>query len=163
MSKQNFIKKPNLGQQAASIRRLYPDFEVQLEKYNQLIVYGYAKPTARSCLYNFKLVYRHNKRPVIHILDPVLERGLKGEKPPHLYGDWSLCLYLPGIKEFTDYDRLSDTIIPWISLWLYYYEDWLTNGNVWNGGGIHPNVMRKTEKKPYIRSSISKSISFVKK
>ncbi len=32
---------------------------------------------------------------------------------------------------------LADTILPWASLWLFYYEVWLATGE-WVGGGEHP-------------------------
>ncbi|MGH8092034.1 MAG: hypothetical protein ACREIF_00990 [Chthoniobacterales bacterium] len=31
--------------------------------------------------------------------------------------------------------RLADTIVPWTSRWLYFYEIWLATGE-WMGGGI---------------------------
>lgn len=103
-----------------------------------VVVRGELRPTARSCMYSFRLVYPQGKPPKVHILNPPLQKGQNGEKPPHLYEDNSLCLYLPSTGQFSKYDLLSETIIPWISLWLFYYEDWLVNGNVWNGGGVHP-------------------------
>jgi hypothetical protein len=30
---------------------------------------------------------------------------------------------------------IAATIVPWLSLWLYYYEVWLATG-AWEGGGI---------------------------
>lgn len=33
--------------------------------------------------------------------------------------------------------RIANTILPWTSLWLYYYEIWLGTGK-WEGGGDHP-------------------------
>jgi len=32
---------------------------------------------------------------------------------------------------------LADTILPWASLWFFYYEIWLATGE-WVGGGEHP-------------------------
>jgi hypothetical protein len=31
---------------------------------------------------------------------------------------------------------LADTILPWTSEWLFYYELWSVNGYEWLGGGI---------------------------
>jgi hypothetical protein len=31
--------------------------------------------------------------------------------------------------------KIATTIIPWLSLWLYYYEVWHATGE-WMGGGI---------------------------
>ena len=30
---------------------------------------------------------------------------------------------------------IATTIVPWLSLWLYYYEIWLATGS-WQGGGV---------------------------
>ena len=145
---------PNLAQQAAYIQRNHPNFKIRYLSHNQLEVRGSLQPSARSCAYFFRLTYRQHSRPVIHILSPELEKGATGEKPPHLYSDWSLCLYLPSAWEFSDYEWLNDTIIPWISLWLHYYEDWLVNGYIWNGGGMHPTPKPKKRNQQLIRPSI---------
>ena len=47
----------------------------------------------------------------------------------------NLCLYYPG--EWNSTMNISDTIIPWISEWLYYFEFWSITGK-WCGGGKHP-------------------------
>ena len=40
-------------------------------------------------------------------------------------------------RNLWDYnDDWSDTLIPWTSLWLYYYEIWIETGE-WVGGGKH--------------------------
>ncbi|SJM35583.1 conserved hypothetical protein [Mesorhizobium delmotii] len=41
--------------------------------------------------------------------------------------------------------RLDQSIVPWTSLWLFYFEDWLTDGE-WRGGGEHP-IHRDVEKR----------------
>jgi hypothetical protein len=33
--------------------------------------------------------------------------------------------------------RIADTIVPWLILWLFYYEIWHVTGE-WKGGGVHP-------------------------
>jgi hypothetical protein len=40
--------------------------------------------------------------------------------------------------------NISDTIIPWISEWLYYFEFWCITGE-WYGGGKHPTKKDKKE------------------
>ena len=47
----------------------------------------------------------------------------------------NLCLYYP--SEWNSTMNISDTIIPWISEWLYYFEFWCITGE-WYGGGKHP-------------------------
>ena len=33
--------------------------------------------------------------------------------------------------------RVDQTIVPWTTLWLFYFEDWLSSDE-WKGGGLHP-------------------------
>ena len=33
--------------------------------------------------------------------------------------------------------RLDQTIVPWTTLWLFYFEEWLASDD-WKGGGMHP-------------------------
>jgi hypothetical protein len=35
--------------------------------------------------------------------------------------------------------RLDRTIVPWIALWLFYFEEWLASDD-WKGGGMHPKI-----------------------
>lgn len=75
--------------------------------------------------------------PKTIIISPKLTSNSKGEEIPHLYSRENLCLYHPKYREFKRTDFLSDTIIPWTSLWLYYYEIWRVTDE-WLGGGEHP-------------------------
>lgn len=79
--------------------------------------------------------YRLGKRPRVHVVEPQLRKNYKGEAVPHLHADSSLCLYYPKYGEWRPSLSVADTIIPWASLWLYYYEVWLAVGE-WLGGGI---------------------------
>lgn len=134
----NVTKGINLARQAGYIKKKYPSFRVDMPKSASLVVHGALRPTARSCDYSFRMTYHIGSRPRVYIIDPPLSKNENNERPPHLYGDWSLCLYLPGTGQFSDKQWIGDTIIPWISLWLFYYENWLVNGYHWNGGGVHP-------------------------
>ena len=56
-----------------------------------------------------------------------------------MYEQDRLCLYLPGTGEWTSDKPIALTIVPWTSLWLYFYEVWRATGE-WLGGGIEPDV-----------------------
>lgn len=77
--------------------------------------------------------------PRVVVLTPRLEP--RDGRLPHVYHDpadppaSTLCLYLPG-DEWAPGDPLTETILPWASLWLYYYEFWRET-DVWIGGGMH--------------------------
>lgn len=74
--------------------------------------------------------------PEVRILSPTLKER-DGEPIPHVYPGNRLCLYLPFSGEWCSNKFLADTVVPWISLWLFYYEAWLATGE-WLGGGKHP-------------------------
>lgn len=132
----NFRRPKSIAAQISSLRSHFPNFSVTFSGHNSLKVSGELCPTARSVLYNFELDYVLKGKPVIKILNPVLIKNFKGDKIPHIYSDDSLCLYRPKYGEFTSSDLLSETIIPWAALWLYYYEVWHMTGE-WLGGGEH--------------------------
>ena len=95
------------------------------------------KPTELSVEYTIKIVARTNYNKVgIFVISPKVERYENGKKVPHLYLDGSLCLYYPGYHEWKYTDSWAETLIPWSSLWLFYYEIWQETGE-WLGGGIH--------------------------
>jgi len=132
--------------QYASIKKAFPGFDVTW-KNNIMVIVGNIKPTVLSRIYTVQIWYGEiNKKyiPKVTILNPKLEKNSKGEKIPHMYSEERLCLYFPKYKEFTSGKYISKTIIPWISLWLYYYEIWHITGK-WLGGGIHPTE-RKLKK-----------------
>ena len=90
----------NIARQAGYLKKKYTAFTVDLSKSGTLIVKGVLRPTARSCFYSFKMTYQIGFRPRVYLLDPPLQRNENNERPPHLYNDWSLCLYLPGTGQF---------------------------------------------------------------
>ena len=63
------------------------------------------------------------------------DKSLKYNDDIHLYGDLSLCLYHPTIDQSL-FRRLSlFEIVPWISEWIIFYEQWKKYG-VWLGEEI---------------------------
>lgn len=133
----NSIRLPKtLKQQAEAIRNRWPGFVVEIKR-GKLIAIGALRPTPRSEQYTVQITYSMNERPDIVLLSHKIERNFKNEKPEHLYSEDRLCLYRPIYGEFTFGDLICETIIPWISLWLYHYESWHLTGD-WLGGGEHP-------------------------
>lgn len=81
----------------------------------------------------------------IHVLDPpigALARAA-GVKLPHVYPNRkdpdmpALCVYDPEAGEWTSSMLLVDTIVPWTSEWLFFYEGWEIDGR-FGGVGRHP-------------------------
>lgn len=71
------------------------------------------------------------------MIEPKIKKYRNGVKVPHLYNDGSLCLFYPKNDEWNYKQLWLETLIPWTSLWLFYYEIWIETGE-WLGGGIHP-------------------------
>jgi hypothetical protein len=98
-----------------------------------------ASPTPLSRNYRVCIKLTQGQSPRIVIEDPNLVELAGGRKLPHVYGEApvSLCLYHPQRREWTPADRLDLTVVPWIYLWLFFFEEWLTSDD-WKGGGEHP-------------------------
>lgn len=136
MRNQIKIRGRSIAEQVGSMRSKYPQFSTTFT-YQSMKVEGNLQPTSRSLIYHFVLKYNLAESPKTKIVSPILQKNSKGEDIPHLYPGENLCLYHPRYAEFSRTDFLSDSIIPWTSLWLYYYEIWLITDN-WLGGGEHP-------------------------
>ncbi len=139
------VRDRSMAEQLTSIRSKYPHFTVAFTSHTSIKVTGEIQPTSRSVVYQFVLKYNLVERPKTKIISPALQKNSKGEECPHLYPDENLCLYQPKYCELTRTDFLCDTIIPWTSLWLYYYEVWHTTGE-WLGGGEHPTKLKPKTK-----------------
>ncbi|MBK1439971.1 hypothetical protein JHJ32_08245 [Parapedobacter sp. ISTM3] len=131
------VKDRTLAEQLACMKSKYPQFDAKFISHSSIKVEGTLQPTARSHVYAFVLKYDLTGIPKMRIISPELRMNYKGEKIPHLYPSGNLCLYMPKYREFTKADFLADKIVPWTSLWLYYYELWHATGE-WLGGGEHP-------------------------
>ena len=94
-----------------------------------------ASPSPLSRTYHARLVYEEGGMPEVVVLAPDLH-ALASDRPlPHVYEQAppSLCLHLPGTREWTPELLLARTVVPWTGLWLRYFEDWLSCGE-WRGG-----------------------------
>ncbi|MBU2557579.1 MAG: hypothetical protein KJ578_07355 [Bacteroidetes bacterium] len=138
------VRDKTIADQLAAMRSKYPQFETVFTGHSGLKVTGALQPTSRSAIYNFILKYNLTDSPRIKIVSPELKKNEKGENAEHLYTNGYLCLYQPKYREFTRTDLLTDTIIPWTSLWLYHYEVWHLTGE-WLGGGEHPKSKTKSK------------------
>jgi hypothetical protein len=140
------VQDKSIALQVLAMRSKHPQFTTS-STYQSMKVKGFLQPTSRSLSYHFILKYNLVESPKIKIVSPELQKNSKGEDAPHLYPGKNLCLYHPKYREFSRSDFLFDTIIPWTSLWLYYYEVWLLTDE-WLGGGEHPVIQKpKTNEK----------------
>jgi hypothetical protein len=79
-----------------------------------------AMPSPLSRDYVIRIEFRQGGRPQIFVDGPDL----------HL-------LYRPKTYEWQSWMRLDQTVVPWATLWLFYFEEWLVSDE-WKGGGMHP-------------------------
>lgn len=129
-----------IAEQISSMKSKYPQFTTEFSSHTSMKVTGTLQPTSRSVSYQFILKYNLSENPKTIIVSPALKKNNKNEDIPHLYPKENLCLYHPQYREFKRTDFLCDTIIPWTSLWLYYYEIWHVTDE-WLGGGEHPQTI----------------------
>lgn len=102
------------------------------------------KPTPISRCYDLRILLAPASTPKVFVESPCLRDLAEGRSLPHVYqqNPARLCLYQPAYREWAASMFLSETILPWASLWLFYFEDWLISDD-WKGGGEHPK--EKTE------------------
>ena len=97
------------------------------------------QPTPVSRLYKARVECDAKGNPDVFIDLPDIQLLAGGRKIPHLYSqqDRQLCLFLPGSGQWNASKLLANTIIPWTSMWLLFFEEWLWS-DAWQGGGEHP-------------------------
>jgi hypothetical protein len=124
----------SLAVQAAHLERRYPDGRIALRP-SRLTWLRQLRPTEISHLYEVLVVIEPGWAPLVYVVDPPLQR--RGEEPvPHLYSANDLCLYVA--DEWDDTMIIADTLIPWTSEWLFFYQTWHATGD-WLSGGVHPD------------------------
>ena len=87
--------------------------------------------------YAIRVEFGPDHQPRVLVESPDLHELAGGREIPHMYQQKKLCLYLPRTYEWQRWMRLDQTIVPWTSLWLFYFEEWLASDD-WKGGGMHP-------------------------
>jgi len=128
-----------VAQQLMGLRHACPDGHGGIIHIDELQWNYETQPTPISRAYQIQIRYRLEESPKIFVISPNLLDLAGRREIPHLYdqAQQKLCLYLPSTGEWSATKWLVDTIIPWVNLWLYYFEDWLQT-NEWHGGGEHP-------------------------
>ncbi|MDV6169361.1 hypothetical protein R1T16_13075 [Flavobacterium sp. DG1-102-2] len=122
--------------QLAAIKKAFPETKVITKTWSNFEITIDLQPSPFSEVYKIKIVYKNNLFVKIFVVDKILEIAPNRKKLPHIYNskEQQLCLYSPSKKDWKATKYISDTIIPWASEWLFYYELWLPYGE-WYGGG----------------------------
>src|SRR4029079_6554414 len=125
-----------LNEQIAYMRMWWPTFSSRVCN-GILTAEGELHPSELCATYRVRITLAGGKTPEVRVIHPGL-RPRQDERPiPHMYAQERLCLYLPGTREWTPEKPIAVTILPWASLWLYFYEVWHATGE-WLGGGTEP-------------------------
>jgi hypothetical protein len=133
MGKSKYPKQKPLtpAEQAYFLKLSFPGFRI-LSARNHLECVWTLRPTAISDTYMIEILYTVPSRPRVRVLKPDLRLAAGKTRLPHVFKENDLCLHI-----FDDWRpdlRISEFIVPWISLWLRFYEFWLLTGE-WIGGG----------------------------
>src|SRR2546423_12916692 len=123
MAVRYFRYKPlTMAQQVWKMHSRWPGFAFKPESTAASVWTGDLKPTALGDTYKIQVRYALGFTPKIRVLSPPLRTLSDEERIPHRYPDGSLFLYKPAYGEWSGQRFISDTIIPWASLWLADYK-----------------------------------------
>jgi hypothetical protein len=130
-----------LYQQIADLRAKYPDSQAQW-KQGVLFWTGSIQPNPLCATYRVGISWDgHRRRPLVRVLAPRLMMP-DGKYLPHVFPGDELCLHYP--SEWSAKMPIADTIVPWTSEWLFFYELWLATDE-WHGGGHDPLSAEKDD------------------
>lgn len=135
-------KSLTLAQQRIGVSSHFPGFRYG-GSHKIGIWVGSLNPGNECETYQVKIEYKPGSRPRITVLSPKLRKRDDQARIPHVYFGDHPCVYFPRTGEWHPGKLISATIIPWLSLWLYFYEVWLVTGK-WFGGGIEHGEGEKT-------------------
>jgi hypothetical protein len=124
-----------LVQQAYYMSVDYPGFVGRMMK-NAIEWVGSVKPTPMSDTYLIRIYYKIPDRPEVIVLSPELQVASGHHHLPHTFPpEWKrLCLHM---SPDWNSQKPVNWIVPWIALWLYFYEIWRVT-SVWLGEGHEP-------------------------
>jgi hypothetical protein len=96
-------------------------------------------PSVTSDTYEISITYTLRIRPKVSIVSPKLTLAEGKTALPHAYGGSQHDICIHERHEWTSRMYIADTIMPWLSQWLYFYEIWKFTGS-WEGKGSHPEL-----------------------
>jgi hypothetical protein len=129
---------------------LWPDFRLTGREGAIASWQGRVRPLLQSYLVDITyraplIIEQLNIRilqPRVRILSPPLRRrpGDPEGSLPHVYytpdGGVMLCMLDPDTNDWSPFDSLAHTTVPWIIEWLAAYEGWRATGQ-WTASGRH--------------------------
>jgi hypothetical protein len=139
----NRIKTIGIRDQAAWVRSRNPGFRCDVTG-GLLTCRGRLQPGPMNATYEVVIQYRVGTWPKVYVPGDQLRPLEAGGKIPHTYAPTEPCLFYPSRASWRSDMKLSQTIIPWLSLWLTFYEMWRATGE-WHGGGISHGAIEELE------------------
>lgn len=127
------IRTLGIGEQAARFRSTFPTFTTSRPRPNRLVCRGELQPSALSDTYFVRITYEITRTPQVDIEEPILQRRDPQKRIPHTYEGDRPCTFRPGVDWRSD--RSLVLVVPWVSMWLFFYEVWYVSGE-WLGGGV---------------------------
>lgn len=124
----------------------YPDSEVAITR-RELVWCGVLTPTEYSKSYEVVISHGLRRAPIVYVARPRFEI-VPGRQLPHVFTLNTLCLHTLG-RSWIAGRLLADTLVPWASEWLFFYEVWLATAGEWLGEGVHPSTPRSDTSEPY--------------
>ena len=132
------IRTLGIGEQKAHFRSSYPAFTTSQPRRSVLVCRGRVQPTALSDTYLVRIFYEIKRTPQVDIEAPLLQRRQPHERIPHTYDRDRPCAFRPSVDWRSD--RSLALVVPWVSMWLFFYEVWFVTGE-WLGGGVAHDVI----------------------
>lgn len=121
-----------LAKQARSLEDAYPLGQFAYVTEIDVRWFCNVRPTPISDNYFIQLDYKLGGVPRVRVVAPDL--GVPaGKRLPHVFPDGCICIY--DCRENADEWKPSmelAIVVPWASLWLFYYESWWITG-IWHG------------------------------
>ncbi|MEJ7823751.1 MAG: hypothetical protein WKF85_15620 [Chitinophagaceae bacterium] len=111
------------------MKRFFPAFKCKTLETEELLFTGSIQPRRTLPVYDVTIHYRGCRTPIVKIIKPKLV-----ENPPHFYhATNSICLFKPSHYSWEANKLIAKVIVPWTASWIYFYEMWLQNSNIWLG------------------------------
>jgi hypothetical protein len=135
---------PLIHQRLALARR-YPGSKVTLTRH-ELVWSGRLSPSEFSETYEVVISHNLHSSPLVYVARPRLE-VVTGKRLPHVFPLNTLCLHTLSPSWIAS-RLVANTLVPWASEWLFFYELWLATGGEWSGEGVHPATGSRDPRKP---------------
>lgn len=121
----------SLTREALALSQRFPESSVRRAG-RALSWRGKLRPSVTSGSYLVEVKYRLGGEPVTRVVHRLETRA--GLSLPHVWNHTRQVLCLHERRDWRPGTLIANSIVPWASEWLFFYEFWLVTGE-WDGGG----------------------------